>query len=152
MMTDSLHIKGIYFLFSLAAFFLAFLLRFSSSPNSVRVLFAGLASAPWFLFLLAIIKSPFHFHLPTLLLFPRKRKITHAIAGYLFNRNKKRSTSCENTIPFKMENFYFKIIICMKETFFREVYSVPRKTKRFSRPTRLLYTIINREREKVGML
>ena len=61
MMTDSLHIKGTYFLFSLAAFFLAFLLRFSSSPNSVRVLFAGLASAPWFLFLLAIIKSPYPF-------------------------------------------------------------------------------------------
>ena len=38
----------------------------------------------------------------------------------------------------------------MKETFFRKVYSVPRKTKRFSRPTRLLYTIINRERKKWG--
>ena len=114
------------FIFS-SCFFSSLFAQFSSSPNSVRVLFAGLASAPWFLFLLANIKSPFHFHLPTLSLFPRKRKITHAIASYLFNRNKKRSTSCENTIPFKMENFYFKIIFCVMETFFRKVYSVPER-------------------------
>ena len=131
MMTDSLHIKGTYFLFSLAAFFLAFLLRFSSSPNSVRVLFAGLASAPWFLFLLAIIKSPFHFHLATLLLFPRKRKITHAIADYLFNRNKKRSTSCENTIPFKMENFYIQDYILHEGNFLSQSLFCSPKDKTF---------------------
>ena len=101
MMTDLLHIKTAYFLFSLAAFFLAFLLRFSSSPNSVRVLVAGLASAPWFLFLLAINKSPFHFHLPTLLLFPKIRKITPAIADYLLIIKKKQSTKFKGIMHLK---------------------------------------------------
>ena len=40
------------------------------------------------------------------------------------------------------KNIYIKIIICLKETLFREVDTVRQKTKRFSRPTRLLYTII----------